>query len=151
MTDTYDQLIEVMLNEDDEALGEFVLMEGEKDQVLAGLNGDVTLMNYMMMFEEYLEQHDIYLFDGWEKAAFAQQPTVEKFWVTFYLLVEQNVDLRGAKRVRDAMNQGDVTVRQLDDGRKIVIFQVLKRNLDQIETVNKEKIEKLSDQALEEL
>lgn len=151
MTDTYDQLIEVMLNEDDDALGEYVLMEGEKDTVLAGLNGDVTLMNYMMMFEEYLEQHDLYLFDGWETAVFAKQPKVEKFWVTFYMLVDQNVDLRGAKRVRDAMNQGDVSAQRLRDGRIVVIFQVLKRNLDQIETINKEKIEKLSDQALEEL
>ena len=149
--DTYNQLIEIMLDEDDDALGEFVLMEAEKDQVLAGLGGDTTLMNYMMMFEEFLEQHDIYLFDGWEEASFAKQPSVEKFWITFHLLVGENADLRGAKRVRDAMNQGDVTAKRLEDGSMVVIFQVLKRSLDQIEAVNKEKIEKLSDQAMEEL
>lgn len=148
---TYNQLIEVMLNEDDESLEEFMLTESEKDQVLASLEGDTTVMNYMMLFEEFLEQHDIYLFKGWEKAAFVGVPKVEKFWVTFTMVVDGETDLRGAKRVNDAMPQGRVKAKRMDEGQVLVEFQVLKRALDQIEAVNKEKIEKLSDKAMEEL
>ena len=108
-------------------------------------------MNYMMLFEEFLEQHDIYLFKGWEKASFIGPPTVEKFWVVFTLLVSPETDLRGARRVNDAMHQGKVVMKKTQDGSIMVQFQVLKRALDQIETDNKERIEKLSDQAKEEL
>lgn len=149
--DSFDQLVEVMLNEDDDALQEYILMEDEKDQVLAGIGGDVTLMNYLLMFEEFLEQHDVYLFDGWDTAQIAHQPKIEKFWAIFYLIVDDKVDLRGAKRVRDAMKQGSVKAKRLEDGKVLLIFQILKRELDYIENSNKEKIEKLSSEALEEL
>lgn len=150
-TDTFNQLVEVMLDEDDDSLDEFILTESEKDEVLAALSGDTTLMNYLMLFEEFLEQHDLYLFTGWDDAQIVGQPSVEKFWVTFDLLIDHKTDFRGARRINDAMPQGQVTAKRLQDGNILVRFQILKRLLDQIETDNKEKIEKLSDQALEEL
>ena len=149
--ETFNQLVDVMLTEDDEAVNEFLLMESEKDEVLADLDGDTTLMNYLFLFEDFLEQHDIYLFKGWEQAQVVGRPSVEKFWVTVTLLVSDKTDLRGAKRVHDAINQGEVTTKQLNNGHILVKFMILRRSLDQIESLNKDKIEKLSDQALEEI
>ena len=34
--------------------------------------GDTTLLNYLVKLEEYLDDHDIYAFDGWEAAEFVQ-------------------------------------------------------------------------------
>lgn len=154
MTDdisTYNQLIDIILTEDDTAVSDFILLESDKDEVMAGLDGDTTLMNYLFLFEAFLDQHDIYLFDGWEDAQIIGQPVIEKFWITIRVLVDDNVDLRGASRVNDAMQQGEVRVKKLSSGQTMVTFMILKRQLDQIETLDKEKIEKLSDKALEGL
>lgn len=150
--ETYNQLIEVIMNEDDESLSSFVITESEKDNILYMLGGDATLINYLYLFEEYLEQHDIYLFKGWDKAKIIGKPLIEKFWVTITLWVSGDVDLRGAKRVNDAMQQGDVRIeKDTNESGYYVQFMVLKRELDRIENENKDKIEKLSDDALEEL
>lgn len=148
---TYHQLVDIILNEDDDAVSEFILVESERDTVLANLSGDTTLMNYMFLFEEFLEQHDLYLFKGWDKAAFVGQPRVEKFWITFHLLAPEGTDLRGAKRISDAVSQGEVKAKKLSTGGTMVRFMVLKRSLDQLEADTKEKIEKLSDKAMDEL
>lgn len=148
--DTYNQMIEVMLNEDDDSLAEFLLVESERDDLIAGLDGNTTLMDYLYLFEEFLDQHDIYLFKGWDTAQIMGQPNVEKFWITITLLVDDEVDLRGAKRVNDALGQGKVEIKNHANG-KLVIFTILKQSLDQIEQTNKDRIEELSDQALEEL
>lgn len=148
----YDSLVEIMMTDDAESLDEFILNESERDEVLSSLGGDQTLINYMFLFEEFLEQHDLYLFKGWEKAQFIGRPKIEKFWVTFHLLVNSKSDMRGAKRINDALKQGEVIAKDLPDGKgKIVQFTVLKRDLDRIEADNQEKIEKLSLQALDEL
>ena len=149
--DTMDHLVEVMLDGNESTLDELVLLEGEKDDVINSLGGETTLMNYMMLFEEFLEDHDIYLFDGWEDAQFIGKPIVEKFWITFHILLSDKADIRGGKRVNDALKQGEVIIRKLKDGRYLARFLILKRDLDAIENANKERIDQLSDQALEEL
>jgi len=149
--DAYNQLIEVIMNEDDESLGEFLLLESDADEVIGHLDGNVTLFNYAMLFEEYLDKHDIYLFKGWEKASLFGSPIVEKFWVVIRILVTEDTDLRGAKRINDAMKQGTVTVKKTTDGQKIVEFNILKRDLDQIEETNKTRIQELSADALGKL
>lgn len=151
MTNPFHQLVEIMLGDDDDAVAEFILQESEKDDVMLALDGNSTLINYMMLFEEFLEQHDIYLFKGWEKAVFVSQPVVEKFWVVFHLMTPPNTDLRGAKRVNDAMKQGEVVFQEQSDGRALVRFTVLKRTLDQIEKDTQDRIEKLSTDALEDV
>lgn len=147
---TYNQLIEVMMNEDEESLTDFLLVESELDEVVGALEGDTTIFNYIMLFEEFLEQHDIYLFKGWDKASVIGRPTVEKFWITVNVLISDDTDIRGAKRVKTAMGQGDVTAQKVDGGR-VITFLILKQDLDQIEETNKERIEKLSIAALENL
>jgi hypothetical protein len=151
MNNNFNMLVEILLDEDDESLGEFLLQESEKDDIMVSLDGNSTLMNYMMLFEEFLEQHDLYLFQGWEKAEFVTQPSVEKFWVVFHLVVGEETDLRGAKRVNDAMTQGEVVFQKQDDGKILVRFTVLKRALDQIEKDTRDRIEKLSDDAAEDV
>lgn len=150
-SDTLDHLVEIMLDGDDDSLSDLILTESEKDEILFALEGETTLMNYIMLFEEYLEEHDIYLFKGWENAQLIGKPIVEKFWITFNLLVDENTDIRGAKRVQQAMSQGEVKAKKLQDGRRVVQFMVLRRDLDQIEKANKERIDQLSDQAIGEL
>lgn len=151
-TQTCNQLFEIMMNEDDSSLETFLLMESERDDILASLGGDTTLINYLYLFEEFLDQHDIYLFDGWNTASIVGQPVVEKFWVTITMAVNADTDMRGANRVCNALDQGSVTVSKAEDGQTTLVkFSILKRALDQIEKDNKERIEKLSDDALEDL
>jgi hypothetical protein len=149
--DTYNQLVEVMINEDDESLEEFMILESDGDEVISNLDGDSTLFNYIMLFEEFLEQHDIYLFKGWDTASIFGSPVVEKFWVTIRVLVDDNTDMRGASRINNAMEQGGVVIKKTSDGQRVVEFSILKRDLDQIEKTNKTRIEKLSVAALNEL
>jgi len=151
MSETYNQLVEIMMNEDDDAISEFIIMESDRDDVMASLDSDTTLFNYLMLFEEFLDIHDLYLFNGWEKAAIVGSPKIEKFWATFMLLTPKGTDLRGAKRIKDAMGQGQVDVKKQSNGTTLVQFMILKRELDQIETTNKDKIEKLSVDALDKV
>lgn len=148
MADHLDHLIEIMLEGDDDALDTFLLTESERDDVLNNLGGETTLMNYLLLFEEFLENHDIYLFDGWEQAEIIGKPRVEKFWVVFHLRIGPKADLRGARRIRDAAEQNQVRAKRQTDGSYLIQFTILKRDLDRIEQINQEKINQLSDEAV---
>jgi hypothetical protein len=111
--------------------------------------GDTTLLNYLVKLEEYLDDHDIYAFDGWESAEFVQKPKVEKFWVTFWLRVGKDCELEGINRITNSKEaQNKVAVQKYDDGTTLVQIQVLKRYLDAIEGRNKQKSDELSDEEL---
>lgn len=126
----------------DEAQTE-LLLENEQTQIMSSI-GDTTQFNYLMKFEEYLDEHDLYLFPGWEDAIVVSPIVIEKYWTVFYLKVGANTDLRGAKRVQsNKEGQNRVGVKKLDDG-YLVKFQILKKYLDDIEIRNKEKIEDLA-------
>jgi hypothetical protein len=144
-------MVEIMMNEDDDSLDEFMLMESESDEVVAQLEGDTTLFNYLLLFEEFLETHDLYLFKGWDNASIIGAPEVEKFWVVIKLLVGEGTDLRAVKRIDNALGQGTAKSHDAGNGKHIVVFNILKRDLDAIEETNKNRIDKLSDEALGEL
>lgn len=129
-----------------------LIREDSEEKIVRTL-GDSMLMNYLMKFEEYLDDHDIYLFDGWEDAKVVGKPEIDKFWTTFMVWVSPDTDLRGAMRLKnDKEGQNIVQVKTLeDDNGKIVRFKILKRYLDAIETRNKERAEQLSDEQLEEM
>lgn len=151
MTNPYHQLVEIMLGDDDASLDEFILQESEKDDVMLSLDGNSTLMNYMMLFEEFLDNHDLYLFKGWEKAVFVKPPMIEKFWAVFWLQVGPETDLDGARRIHDAVPQGEVAFHKQSDGTTVVKFTILKRALDQIEVDTRTKIEKLATDGAEDV
>lgn len=150
--DDMEYVVDLLLEDDDEGAIERLLLEGDEENIVRSLGGETTLMNYLMKFEEYLDDHDIYLFDGWEHAEVIGQPVVEKFWVTVWLRTKPKTDLRGALRlINDKEGQNSVKYKKLDDGRHLLKFRILKRYLDQIEKRNQEKSDQLSDDELEEI
>ena len=129
-----------------------LIKEDDEERIVRVL-GDSMLMNYLMKFEEYLDDHDIYLFKGWKEARVVGKPQIDKFWTTFDLWVSPETDMRGAMRLKnDKEGQNIVQVKELGEDRgKIVRFKILKRYLDAIEKRNKERAEQLSDEQLEEM
>lgn len=147
-----DYIYDLLMEDDHEGAFETFLVEGEEERIVRSMGGETTLMNYLMKFEEYLDEHDVYLFDGWEDAEILAPPLVEKFWCNFLLRTKKGTDLRGALRVvNDKEGQNQVKYKKLEDGRHVLKFRILKRYLDQIEARNKERSDQLSDKKLEEL
>ena len=140
-------------DEDDFEHAKKSLIKENNEERIVRVLGDSMLMNYLMKFEEYLDDHDIYLFDGWSDARVLGKPKIDKFWTTFHLWVAPDCDLRGAMRLKnDKEGQNIVQVKELDKNQgKIVRFKILKRYLDAIEKRNKERAEQLSDEQLEEM
>ena len=148
-------VVDMILSEDDtdfEKIEETILLENDEERILRQM-GDSTYMNYLMKFEEYLDDHDIYLFDGWEDAKILGKPKVDKFWTEFMVLVSPDTDLRGAMRIKnDKEGQNKVMTKELTDNQGTVVkFKILKRYLDAIEARNKERAEQLSDEQLESI
>ena len=150
MTGKMEHIIDLILEDgDDETVTEAILLETEEERIVKSMGNEVTLMNYLIKFEEYLDDHDVYLFDGWEQAVIIDQPEIEKFWCTFYLQLNKNSDLRGAKRImNDKEGQNSVKKKQLDDGKTILKIKILKHYLDDIEKKNKQKAKDLSDEEM---
>lgn len=155
VTDNMEYVVDMLLEDDDEGAMEWLLLEGEERDLLTNLGGETTLMNYLIKFEEYMDDHDIYLFDGWEDAQIVGKPLVEKFWVTVWLRLGPNAQIAGAKRLmNDKEGQNTVKFKKLGvDGRDgyLLKIRVLKRFLDQIEKRNQEKSDQLSDDEIEEI
>ena len=138
-------VVDMILDGDDTSARQALLLENEEEEIVRAMGNEVTFLNYLIKFEEYLDEHDIYLFDGWDDAAVIKPPKVEKFWVSFYLLLPKGADLRGAMRIKSNKEaQNEVKIRKLDDGSVVVKFKILKRYLDAIEARNKERAEQLA-------
>lgn len=149
------EVMDLILYGDDDDLEhakKTLIKESNEDRLIRVL-GDSMLMNYLMRFEEYLDDHDIYLFDGWDEAKVLGKPTIDTFWTTFHLLVPPKTDLRGAKRLmNDKEGQNVVSAKKLDDDNGIIVtFRILKRYLDAIEKRSKERAEQISDEEMEQM
>lgn len=150
-TDSFRPIVDALLEGKEADATEHLLMENNEQQILRTLGGDRMPMNYMLKFEEYLDDHDIYLFDGWDsdECYMAYAPKIDKFWCTFYVFVPHNTDLRGASRItNDQEGQNQVKVKKVEGGH-VVMFKILKRYLDQVEAKNQEKAEELSSEEME--
>jgi hypothetical protein len=149
MNEKMQYIVDMIIDGDDDDIKEIeeaILMESEEDKIIRTL-GDTTFMNYIMKFEEYLDDHDIYLFDGWETAKFIGRPKIDKFWTEFNLWVSPETDLRGAMRLKnDKEGQNRILVKDLGETGKILKFKILKRYLDAVEERSKERAEQLSDE-----
>lgn len=145
----YSSVVEHLLNDDtEEAIGTMII-ETQEQKIIRTMGGDRMPVNYLMKFEEYLDDHDLYLYDGWEDAVVAHKPKIDKFWVTIHLFCGDDVDLQGAYRViNDQEGQNRIEIKKVDGGH-IVGFKILKRYLDQIEKKNQDKAEELSDEEME--
>lgn len=145
------ELVDMILMDDLDAVRDVILLENEETQIARQI-GDTTVLNYLIKLEEYLDDHDVYLFNGWEDAELVQKPVIEKFWTTFIFRVGQDCDLRGAKRItNDKEAQNEVKIAKTEDGAVLVQMRILKRYLDAIEARNKDKSDELSSQELERM
>ncbi len=135
----------------DDRLNEAVtagILESEEHDTARKI-GDTTLLNYMVKLEEYLDDHDIYAFAGWEEAEFVQKPKIEKFWATFWMHVGKDCEVEGINRITNSKEaQNKVRVKKYDDGSSVIELQILKRYLDAIESRNQQKSDELSDEEL---
>ena len=146
----FDHIVDMIL-EDDESnkIEDAILLESEEEDIIQTL-GDVTKMNYLLKLEEYFDDHDLYLFDGWEDAQILAPVKIERFWTTFFLLVSPKTDLRGITRIQnDKEGQNKVAYKDLGDDKGYIIrVTILKRYLDAIEKKNKLRAQELSDDEL---
>lgn len=133
----YERIVTLLAEDDKEQIQSELLFEDYKDKIIRKL-GDSTFFEYVMWFEEYLENHDIYLFDGWDDAQLLKPVTIQKFWAIFRLLLPKGTDLQGAKRlINNKEAQNSIKYVTLPDGRIVMQLKIVKKFLDEI----KEKAE----------
>jgi len=149
MTHDLTHVVDKLLDEDDLAAVEHaLLMENEEDRLTRKL-GDTTLTNYLLKFEEYLDDHDLYLYDGWNDVQVLGRPRVQRFWVIVYLWVPKETDLRGMERIKtDQEGQNQIKVKKLKDGSRILEVKVLRRLLDKVEEKSQDEAEDVSDEKI---
>ncbi len=143
-------LVERLLLDDSEAVGSVVnhlLVEDEEAQLVQVI-GDTSLVHYCMKCQQFIEDElDLYVFKGWEDAEIVGPPKVEKFWVTFVIMLPAGAEYQYAERFQNnKMGQNQITVKQLDDGSYLVRVRILKRFLDALELRDKDKSEQLADE-----
>jgi len=141
----FDYVVDKIFEDDLVEASDSLLLESEEATIVNQL-GDPTLMNYLMKFEQFLDDHDVYLFDGWEDASIPAKPVIEKFWCTFYLIVAGDADLKGgaARIVNDKEAQNKVQTKEHGDGH-LVKIRILKRLLDKMEDEDQIRASDLAD------
>lgn len=145
------EIVELILDEDLESAKHHLLMESTEERVIQALDGDRMLMDYLVKFEHFLDEHDLYLFDGWEESQFVAKPQIEKFWALFYIKTPKEVDMRGAVRIKNSKEgQNKVGVKQLNDG-YLFQFKILKRHLDDLEEKSKEEASRIATDEFEQI
>ena len=142
-------VVDMLIDGDMESATKHLLAENQEQQIIRAMGGDRMPMNYLLKFEEYLDDHDIYLFDGWEDCVICYAPRIDKFWCTFFLWCPKGTDLRGALRItNDKEGQNEVNQKRTEDGH-ILKFRILRRYLDEVEKKNQERAEELSAEEME--
>lgn len=99
-------------------------------------------MGYLLRFEEYLDDCGLYVYgEEWLKAQIVSEPKISSYWFVIDLLVPEDFDLKGARRVlRGTKNK--ILVKELDDGQEVIRFKILRRELDAIEDRNQRRAER---------
>jgi hypothetical protein len=101
------------------------------------LEQDSSVMNYLFRLEQFLDENDIYAFDGWKGGFVYGEPEIEKFWFKTNFIFPKNLDIAGALRIIGKKKENRVWVKTLDDGRKLVKIAILRNKLDDIERDNR--------------
>ena len=144
----FSSVVEHLLEDETKEAIDKMLLETQEQRIIRILGGDKMPMNYLMKFEEYLDDHDLYLYNGWEDATIIYKPKIDKFWVTVYLFCKDGTELQGLKRLtNDLEGQNKIQIEKTEGGH-IVGFKILKRYLDNIEKQNQDKAEELSDEEM---
>ena len=144
-------VVDMLIEGDLESANEHLLMENEEQRIIRALGGDRTPFDYLLKFIEFLDDHDVFLFDGWEECIISHQPKIDKFWCSFFVFCPKGTDLRGALRVMtEKEGQNEVKQKKVEDGH-VLLFKILKRDLDAIEMKDQEKAEEFSSEEMEHL
>lgn len=145
------EIVELILEENLEEAEYHLLIESTEERIIQALDGERMPMDYLLKFEQFLDEHDIYLFDGWDKAQFIRKPRIERYWAFFYLKAGKDTDLRGALRIKNSKEgQNRVGVKETGDG-YIFEFKILKRYLDQLDQKNKEEASRVASDEFEQI
>lgn len=148
----YHEIMDAIITEEgDPGIKDIVLRESKRTEILGQLDDNKEIMNYLFLFEEFLDQHDIYMFEGWKDAKFIGKPIAGRFWFKVYILVDSKTDLEGAKRIKDANPESEIKIKTRHDGTRLLSFEIKRNLLDDIQKNNNDKIENLSDASLEEM
>ena len=145
MTHDFQHIVEKLLDEDDlQGAEQALLMENEEDRLTRKL-GDTTITNYLLKFEQYLDDHDIYLYEGWDDVQILGKPEVQRFWFVCNMWVPKKTDLAGIGRIKtDQEGQNQIKVKKLQDGSRVIQVRVLKRLLDRVEEKSQDEVEEIS-------
>jgi hypothetical protein len=126
---------------------EMLLCESLENDLLSKIN-ETGALDYLMKIEQFFDQRDLYLYNGWEDAEILSAPKIDKFWISLDLRVPKDCELKGAVRTcSDKEAQNSVKFKQLEDGSYFIRFKILRRILDKIEMDSKDRAE---DQAAKE-
>ncbi len=125
---------------------EALLVESFEAELVKNI-AETSKMDYLLKFEKFLDDRDLYLYQGWEDAQILEAPKVDKYWVTVDLRVPEGCELKGALRCCNSEDDEQNTARykELEDGSYYVRFKVLRRILDQIEMDAKDRAEEIAD------
>lgn len=125
---------------------EALLVESIESQLVKNI-AETSKLDYLMKFEKFLDDRDLYLYKGWEEGEILGSPDVGKYWVKVDLRVPKDCELKGALRCCNTEDDEQNTVRykQLEDGSYYVRFKILRRLLDKIEMDSKDRAEEIAD------
>jgi hypothetical protein len=124
---------------------ETLLVESIESDLIKNI-GETSKLDYLMKMEKFFDNHDLYLFKGWEDAQILEAPVVEKYWVSLDLRVPADCELKGAVRCCSGEeSQNTARYKKLEDGSYYVRFKILRRLLDQIEMDAKDRAEEIAD------
>lgn len=125
---------------------EALLVESVETELVKNI-AETSKMDYLLKFEKFLDDRDLYLYHGWEDAQVLAAPEISKYWVSVDLRVPKDCELKGALRCCNSETDEQNTTRykQLEDGSYYVRFKILRRVLDQIEMDAKDRAEEIAD------
>lgn len=135
MSELYETITECLLNgapagQLAEILSEEIVDKGDQGEWV-----EDSYQGYMLKIEEFLDDADIYAFDGWEEAELIGHPHISRFWVVCDLLLPKKTDLQGGLRLIGKDNENRVLFKKKDH-QWIVRLKILKRTLDEIQKKN---------------
>lgn len=143
-------LVERLILGDQDSIKDVVnhlIVEDEESDLVRTI-GDTSLVHYCMKIQQFIEDElDMYVFKGWEEAEIVGAPRVEKFWVTFNLLLPPGSNIKYVSRFRNNhLSQNEVQVKKTESGAIFIRIRMLKQFLDQLESRDKDRSEQLADE-----
>jgi hypothetical protein len=141
----YEYAVQLLLEDRVDEATDAIVAEGIEDELLQQIRSTSEL-DYLLKLDQFFDERNLYMYDGWENAQILKQPKVDKFWVTLDVRVPKETELKGARRCcAGKENQNTVEFKQLEDGSFFIRFHILRRILDKLEMDNRDRANDISD------